>query len=92
MANADEVYELLSRIAAVTQEPLTYGHLEGITGVPGHFQGSMLKAVQKKCATLDEPDLSTMIVDTKTREVSLGNGNPDPAGERRRCYEFHSRR
>ncbi len=92
MANASEVYDLLSRIAAVTYEPITYGHLEALTGVPGHFQGSMLKAVQRRCAADGEPDLTSLVVGTKTREVSDGHGAGDAAAERRRCFEFYSAR
>ena len=92
MANAGEVYELLAKIAAVTHEPITYGHLEGLTGVPGHFQGAMLKAVQRRCTADGEPDLTSLVVGTKTREVSEGHGDGDAAMERRRCFEFHSTR
>lgn len=92
MANAGEVYELLAKIAAVTYEPITYGHLEGLTGVPGHFQGAMLKAVQRRCMADEEPDLTCMVVGTKTREVSEGHGDGDAALERRRCHEFYSAR
>jgi len=92
MANAEEVYDLLARIAAVTYEPITYGHLEGLTGVPGHFQGAMLKAVQRRCAADGEPDLTSMVVGTRTREVSDGHGDGDPTTERRLCFEFHSAR
>lgn len=92
MANAEEVYQLLARIAAVTYEPITYGHLEGLTGVPGHFQGAMLKVVQRRCLTDGEPDLTCMVVGTKSREVSEGHGDGDAALERRRCFDFYSRR
>lgn len=92
MANAGEVYELLAKIAAVTSEPITYGHLEGLTGVPGHFQGAMLKAVQRRCTADDEPDLTSLVVGTRTREVSQGHGDGDASMERRRCFEFHSAR
>lgn len=92
MANAGEVYELLSRFAAVTYEPITYKHLEALTGVPGRFQGAMLKAVQRRCAGEGEPDLTSMVVATLTGEVADGHGGGDPANERRRCFEFHSRR
>ena len=92
MANAGEVYELLAKFAAVTYEPITYGHLEALTGVPGHFQGAMLKAVQKRCAADGEPDLTSMVVATGTREVADGHGGGDPATERRRCFEFYSAR
>lgn len=92
MANVEEVYELLAKIAAVTYEPITYGHLEGLTGVPGHFQGSMLKVVQRRCEDDGEPDLTSLVVGTNTREVSEGHGDGDAAVERRRCFAFHSAR
>lgn len=92
MANAEQTHELLAKIAAVTYEPITYGHLQALTGVPSHFQGSMLKAVQKRCKDAQEPDLTSLVVTSESREVADGHAGADPASERRRCYDFHSAR
>jgi hypothetical protein len=92
VANAEETYVLLARIAAVTYEPITYGDLEALTGVPGHFQGAMLGKVARMCEAASEPDLTSMVVKTDSREVSDGNTSSDPAAERYRCFQFHSDR
>jgi hypothetical protein len=76
----------------VTHEPITYGHLEGLTGVPGHFRGAMLRRVARMCEAVGELDLTSMVVKTESREMSDGNLSSDPAAERYRCFQFYSAR
>lgn len=92
MASAEETYDLLAERAAKTAEPITYGDLAEMTGVPTRFQGAMLGKLSRICAAAGEPDLTAMVVSIDTGEVSHGHGSEDPADERQACHAFHSAR
>jgi len=92
VATAEDTYDLLAQRAATTDEPITYGDLADLTGVPTRFQGAMLGKLSRICATAGEPDLTAMVVSVETGEVSHGHGSEDPAAERRACHALHSAR
>ena len=50
----------------------------------------MLRRVARMCEAVGEPDLTSMVVKTESREVSDGNLSSDPAAERYRCFQFYS--
>jgi len=74
----------------VTYEPITYGHLEALTGVPGPSREPSWGKLARMCDAANEPDLTSMVVKTDSREVSVGNTSSDPATERHRCFQFYS--
>lgn len=92
MGSAEETYDLLAERAATTHEPITYGDLADLTGVPTRFQGAMLGKLSRLCKAASEPDLTAMVVSTETGEVSTGHPSEDPAAERVACHQFHSAR
>jgi len=55
-------------------------------------EGAMLGRFARMCEAASEPDLTSMVVKTDSREVSDGNTSSDPAAERYRCFQFYSAR
>lgn len=46
----------------------------------------------RRCEAAGEPDLTSMVVKTDSREVSDANTTSDQAAERYRCFQFYPAR